>query len=109
MNALKNKVILIGNLGNDPEIKNLDNEKSLARFSLATSEMYYNKEGNKVTDTQWHTIVCWNSTAKNVEKFLKKGSLIIVEGKLNNRNYEDKDGNKKYVTEVVCNEFMLLK
>ena len=100
MYALKNKVQLIGNLGANPEVKTLDGGRKLARFNVATSETYRNAKGDKVTDTQWHTLVAWGKVAEIAEKYLKKGSEIAVEGKLINRTYNDKDGNKKYITEV---------
>lgn len=108
MNGLKNKVQLIGNLGNNPEIITLDSGKKLAKFSLATNETYKNSQGQKVTDTQWHYIVAWNKTAEIIEQYLQKGSEVIVEGKLISRSFEDKEGNKRYVTEVVCNELLML-
>lgn len=108
MNALKNKVQLIGNLGNDPEIINLESGKSLAKFSIATNEIYKNAEGEKVTDTQWHNIVAWGKIADIVEKYLTKGKEVAVEGKLTTRTWDDKDGNKRYTTEVVCNELLML-
>jgi len=109
MNTLKNRVQLIGNLGNDPEIKTFDGGKSLARFSMATSESYKNDKGEKITETQWHNIVSWNGSAKFAEKYLKKGSYVAIEGKLTSRSWDDKDGNKHYMTEVVANEILLLK
>ena len=108
MNALRNKVQLIGNLGNDPEIITLDSGKKLAKFSIATNENYKNAEGEKVTDTQWHNVIVWNKTAEIVEKYLSKGSEVAVEGKLTSRSYEDKEGIKKYITEVVVNELLML-
>jgi single-strand DNA-binding protein len=108
MYALKNKVQLIGNLGNKPEIRTTEGGKKLARFSLATNEVYRNAKGEKVTETQWHNIVAWGKVADIVEKFLDKGSEIALEGKLINRTYSDKDGNKKYVTEVQVNEVLML-
>jgi len=108
MNTLRNKVQLIGNLGNDPEIVNLDSGKLLAKFSIATNESYKNAQGEKVTDTQWHNVVAWGKTAEIVEKYVTKGKEIAIEGKLTSRNYDDKDGNKRYITEVVCNELLLL-
>ena len=108
MNALKNKVQLIGNLGNNPEIITLESGKKLAKFSVATNESYKNAKGEKVTDTQWHNIVAWNKTAEIIEKYLAKGSEVMVEGKLTSRSYEAKDGEKKYTTEVVCNEILML-
>ncbi|MDH7912313.1 single-stranded DNA-binding protein [Winogradskyella sp. SYSU M77433] len=108
MNALKNKVQLIGHLGKDPEIINLESGKMLAKFSLATNESYKNGHGEKVTDTQWHNIVAWGKTAQIVEKFVSKGKEVAIEGKLTTRSWEDKDGMKRYVTEVVCNELLML-
>ncbi|MCB2221605.1 MAG: single-stranded DNA-binding protein [Bacteroidetes bacterium] len=109
MNALKNRVQLIGNLGNDPEIKEFDGGKTKARFSMATSEYYKNDKGEKITETQWHNIIAWNGAAKIVEKLLKKGSEVALEGKLTTRSWDDKEGNKHYITEVVANEILLLK
>jgi len=108
MYALKNKVQLIGNLGQNPEIKTLDGGKKMAKFSIATSEVYRNAQGEKVKDTQWHNIVAWGKVAEIVEKYLTKGSEVAVEGKLTNRTYNDKDGNKKYFTEVQVNELLML-
>ncbi|GFZ83032.1 single-stranded DNA-binding protein [Aquaticitalea lipolytica] len=108
MNTLKNKVQLIGNLGNDPEIINLESGKMLAKFSIATNESYKNAQGEKVTDTQWHNVVAWGKTASLVEKYLQKGKEIAIEGKLTTRSWEDKEGMKRYTTEVVCNELLML-
>ena len=104
MNTLRNKVQLIGNLGNDPEIITLESGKKLAKFSIATNESYKNATGEKVTDTQWHNIIAWNKTAEIIEKYVTKGNEIAIEGKLTSRSYETKEGEKKYITEVVCNE-----
>ena len=108
MNTLKNKVQLIGNLGNDPEIINLESGKMLAKFSIATNESYKNAQGEKVTDTQWPNVVAWGKTASLVEKYLQKGKEIAIEGKLTTRSWEDKEGMKRYTTEVVCNELLML-
>ena len=108
MSTLRNKVQLIGNLGNDPEIITLESGKKLAKFSLATNETYKNAQGESVTDTQWHNIVVWNKTAEIVEKYLSKGKEVAVEGKLTTRSYDDKDGIKKYMTEIIVNELVLL-
>ena len=108
MNAIKNKVQLIGNLGQDPEIVTLENGNKLAKFSIATNESYKNKEGEKVTETQWHNVVAWGKTAEIVENYLAKGKEVAVEGKLMHRTYETKDGEKRYVTEVRCNELLIL-
>ena len=108
MNTLRNKVQLIGNLGNSPEIITLDSGKKLAKFSLATNEIYKNAQGEKITETQWHNLIAWNHTAEIIEKYVEKGREIAIEGKLTSRSYEDKDGNKKYVTEIIVNELLLL-
>ncbi len=105
---LRNKVQLIGNLGNDPEIITLDSGKKLAKFSIATNETYKNAQGEKVTDTQWHNLIAWNKTADIIEQYVTKGKEIAIEGKLTSRSYEDKEGVKRYVTEVVVNELLLL-
>lgn len=108
MNTLKNKVQLIGYVGNTPEILNLESGKKLAKFSIATNESYKNAKGEKVTDTQWHNVIAWGKTADLIENYVPKGKEIGVEGKLTSRTYEDKDGVKRYITEVVCNELLLL-
>jgi len=108
MNALRNKVQLIGNLGNDPEIVNLDSGTKLAKFSIATNESYKNAQGEKVTDTQWHNVVAWGKTAEIVENHLTKGNEIALEGKLTHRSYETKEGEKRYITEIKCNELLML-
>lgn len=108
MNNLRNRVQLIGNLGMDPDVKKLDSGKVLAKLSLATSDSYNNSEGKKVTDTQWHNLVAWGKTAEIAEKYLKKGNRVAVEGKLVSRSYEDKEGIKRYITEVVVNELLML-
>ncbi|SHG74693.1 single-stranded DNA-binding protein [Winogradskyella jejuensis] len=108
MKTLRNKVQLIGNLGNDPEIVNLESGKTLAKFSIATNESYKNAQGEKVTDTQWHNIVAWGKTAQIVEKYVGKGKEVAIEGKLTTRSWEDKDGIKRYTTEVVCSELLML-
>ena len=108
MNTLRNKVQLIGNLGQNPEVKELNGGKKVAKFSLATNETYRNKTGEKVTDTQWHNLVAWGKTAEIIEKYLKKGSEVAVEGKLLNRNYTDKEGVKRYVTEIQVSELLML-
>lgn len=108
MNALVNKVQLIGNLGNAPEVKTLESGKKMARFSVATNESYRNTKGEKVTETQWHNLVAWGKLAEIVEKYLVKGKEVAVEGKLINRSYNDKEGNKKYITEIQVNELRML-
>lgn len=108
MYALRNKVQLIGNLGNAPEVRSTESGKKLARFSVATNESYRNAQGEKITETQWHNLVAWGKLAEIVEKYLNKGSEVVIEGKLINRNYTDKEGNKKYVTEVEVSELLML-
>ncbi len=109
MNTLRNKVQLIGNLGANPEVRTFDNGKSVARFSLATTDSYRDASGKRVSETQWHNIVAWGNLAKIAEKYLTKGSEVAVEGKLTHRSYDDKDGNRKYVTEVVLNDLVMLR
>ncbi len=108
MYALKNKVQLIGNLGNAPEIKTLESGKKLARFSMATSETYRNAKGEKVTETQWHNLVAWGKLAEITEKFLTKGKEVAIEGKIINRSYNNKEGEKKYITEIQVNDLLML-
>jgi single-strand DNA-binding protein len=108
MNALKNKVQLIGHLGQDPEIVTMENGNKLAKFSIATSDSYKNAQGQKVEDTQWHNIVAWGKTADIVDTFLVKGKQVAIEGKLIHRSYETKEGEKRYSTEVRCNELLML-
>lgn len=108
MNNLRNKVSLIGNLGADPEVKVFDSGKKKVRLSLATHDNYKNTSGEKVEDTQWHSLVVWGKIAEIAEKYLQKGSELAVEGKLTYRSYDDKNGEKKYYTEIVVNEFVML-
>ena len=108
MYALKNKVQLIGNLGNAPEVRNTESGKKLVRFSVATNEQYKNAKGEKVTETQWHNLIAWGKVADIVEKYLVKGTEVAIEGKLINRNYMDKEGNKKYITEIQVTELLML-
>ena len=108
MNALKNKVQLIGRLGQDPEIVTFNDGNKMAKFSLATDDSYKDKNGNKVERAYWHNVVVKNGLVKVVEEYVTKGQEIAIEGKLTNRVWEDKDGNKRYVTEVVCNELLML-
>lgn len=105
---MKNQVRLIGNLGIDPEIKEVGQNRKLAKLSLATNESYRNDKGEKVTETQWHNLVGWGRIATLVEKYLKKGSEIAVEGKLNNRTYVDKEGHKRYYCEIVISDMVML-
>ena len=108
MNALRNKVQLIGYVGNEPEIKNFDGGKKLANLTLATNESYKNEKGEKVEETQWHRVTAWGKTAEIIEKYVTKGKEIAIEGKLTHRSYDDKNGEKRYVTEVIVNELLLL-
>lgn len=108
MNALKNKVQLIGNLGGKPTLKEMESGKKLATFSIATSESYRNANGEKVTETQWHRVVAWGKLAEIAEKYLDKGKEVAIEGKLVNRSYIDRDGNKKYITEIQVSELLML-
>ena len=108
MSSLRNKVQLIGNLGNAPEIVNLDSGKKLAKFSLATNETYTNAQGERMTNTDWHNLVAWGKTADIIEKYVTKGKEIAIEGKLTSRSYETKEGEKRYVTEVVVSDLVLL-
>ncbi len=108
MNSLRNSVRLVGNLGMDPEIKTFDSNKKLVRVSIATNETYKNDKGEKITETQWHNLVMWGTQAKFAEEYLKKGDEVAIEGKLANRNYTDKDGIKRYVSEIVVNDFIKL-
>ncbi len=103
-----NKVILVGNVGKDPEVKHLDSNVSVANFTLATSENYTNKVGEKVTNTEWHNIVCWRGLATIAENYIRKGSQIYVDGKIRTRTYDAQDGSKRYVTEVVADTIQLL-
>ena len=107
MSNLKNSVRLMGNLGAAPEIKNITDNKKLAKFSLATNEVYKNEKGEKVTETYWHNVVVWGKLAGIAEKHLQKGSEVAIEGKLTNRSYTDKEGNKRYVTEILANEILM--
>ena len=103
-----NKVILIGNLGRDPEVKYLEGNVAVAKFSVATNESYKDKKGEWQTLTEWHDVVAWRALAEYAEKQLKKGSQVYVEGKLTHRKYQDKEGVDRYVTEVVANSFRIL-
>ncbi len=103
-----NKVILIGNLGGDPEVRTLETGVKMCRFSLATSESYKDKEGKRIDQTEWHKIVLWRGLAEIAEKFLKKGNTIYLEGKLTTRKYNDKDNVERWVTEIVGNSMTML-
>ena len=108
MYALKNKVQLIGNLGKAPEVRNTESGQKMARFSMATNETYTDRTGRKEKQTTWHNVVAWGKVAEIAEKFLTKGKEVAIEGKLVNRSYTDKDGIKRYVTEVQVNELLLI-
>lgn len=103
-----NKVILIGNLGKDPEVRHLEGGTAVASFTLATSEVYKDKNGQRVEQTEWHTVVVWRNLAEIAEKYLKKGMMVYVEGKLRTRSWEDKDKVKRYSTEIVGDTFTML-
>jgi single-strand DNA-binding protein len=108
MKDLRNRVQLIGNLGMDPEVKQLEGGRTITKFSLATTQSYTNAQGEKVKDTQWHNLVLWGKQAEIAAKFLKKGSEITADGKIVYRSYESKEGQTKYITEIVVNDFMML-
>lgn len=103
-----NKVILVGRVGKDTEVRHLDNNQSVGRFTLATNETYKNKNGEKVTNTEWHNLVVWRAQAEFAGKYVKKGTMVYVEGKIRNRSWDDKDGNKRYTTEIDVETIQLL-
>jgi len=108
MNAMKNKVQLIGHVGQEPEIKTFDGGKKVANLTLATNEVYYKENGDKVEKTEWHKVKAWGKTADIIEKYGTKGKEVAIEGKLTHRSYEDKNGEKRYITEIVVNEILLM-
>jgi len=108
MKTLRNSVQLIGNLGMDPEVKETSNGRKFTKFSLATTDSYRNKQGEKVSETQWHNLVIWGGLADVAGNFLKKGKQIAVEGKLSNRSYDDKEGKRRYITEIIVNDMVML-
>ncbi len=108
MKNMRNKVQLIGNLGKDPEVRTLDSGKKMARFTLATNENYKNAKGEKVTETQWHQLVAWGKTAEVIEQYVQKGQEIAVDGKLITREWNDKEGIKRYTTEIVVSDMLML-
>lgn len=108
MNTLRNKVQLIGRLGDKIEVKTLESGRKLGKINLATNETYRNQQGEKVTETTWHNLVIWGKQVEILEKYTDKGSELAVEGKISNRDYTDKDGNKRYITEIVVHDFLLL-
>ncbi|MCR5887696.1 single-stranded DNA-binding protein [Hymenobacter sp. J193] len=103
-----NKVILIGNLGKDPEVRHLEGGASVAHFTLATNDHYKDKQGNRVERTEWHNITAWRGLAEMAEKYLKKGHQVYIEGKLRTRQYQDKDNQTRYITEIVADEITML-
>lgn len=103
-----NKAILVGNLGKDPEIRTIDSGRKVAQFPLATTETYKDKNGQRVDQTEWHNVVFWGAIADVIEKYLKKGSQIYVEGRIRTRSYEDKEGVKKYITEIMGDKMTML-
>lgn len=105
---MKNRVQLIGNVGNEPEVKTFDGGKKVANITVATNDYYINDKGDKVEQTEWHRVTAWGKTAEIIEKYVKKGKEIAIDGKLTHRSYDDKDGNKRYITEVVANDILLL-
>lgn len=107
MSSIRNRVQLIGNVGENPKITKLESGKKVANFSLATNEGYTNQEGEKVVHTEWHDLVAWGKTADIVEQFINKGKQIVVDGALRKRSYEDKEGQKRYVTEILVHEVVL--
>ncbi len=109
MKSLRNSVQLIGNLGMDPEVKQVSNGNKMARFSLATSDTYTNQKGEKVTETQWHNLIIWGGLAEVAEKYLKKGKQIAVEGRLETNTYDYKDGNRKFYTQIKVNDLVMLE
>ena len=108
MKTLRNKVSLVGNLGMDPKVTELEGGRKRVRFTLATNDTYRNAQGEKIVDTQWHNIVAWSNNAVFAEKYLKKGMEVMVDGRLTYRNYEEK-GEKRYITEVVTDSILILK
>lgn len=108
MNSLRNRVQLIGHLGTAPEVKTITGGKKVAKLVMATNETYKNQKGEKITETTWHNLTAWGNTAEIAGKFLEKGTEIAVEGKLKNNHYTDKDGIKRYVTEIEVSEFVML-
>ena len=108
MNNLRNRVQLIGHVGNDPEIKTFEGGRKLATITLATNDQYKNAQGEKVEQTEWHRLTAWGATADLIEKLITKGKEIAIDGKLTHRTYDDKNGEKRFITEVSINEFMLL-
>lgn len=105
---MRNRVQLIGHVGQEPEIKTFDGGKKVANLTIATNEVYYKENGDKVENTEWHRVSVWGKTADIIEKYVTKGKEIAIEGKLTHRSYDDKDGNKRFITEIVVNELVLM-
>ncbi|MFO7851884.1 MAG: single-stranded DNA-binding protein [Bacteroidota bacterium] len=103
-----NKVILVGNVGKDPEVRYIDTNVAVARFPFATSETYRSRDGEKITTTEWHNVVLWRGLAEVAEKFVKKGSQLFIEGKIRTRSYDDREGNKRYITEIIADNMQML-
>ncbi len=103
-----NKVILVGNVGKDPEVRYVDTNVPVARFPFATSETYRNRDGERITTTEWHNVVLWRGLAEVAEKYVKKGSQLFIEGKIRTRSYDDRDGNKRYITEIIADNMQML-
>ncbi len=108
MSTLRNRVQLIGNVGNDPEVKTFEAGKKVANLTIATNDSYRNEKGEKVEQTEWHRVVAWGKTAEIIEKYVTKGKEVAIDGKLTHRSYDDKNGEKRYITEVVVSEITLL-
>ena len=108
MSTLRNRVQLIGRVGNDPEVKSFEGGKKLATVSIATSDSYKNEKGERVEQTEWHRVIAWGKTAEIIEQFVTKGREIAIDGKLTHRSYDDKEGTKRFMTEVVANEVQLI-
>ena len=104
---MKNRVQLIGRVGQDPEVKNLEGGKKVATITIATNDAYYKDNGDKVEQTEWHRVTAWGKTADIIEKYVTKGKEIAIEGKLTNRSWDDKEGNKRYTTEVIVSEVVM--
>jgi single-strand DNA-binding protein len=108
MNALRNKVQLIGHVGQEPEVKTFDGGKKVVNITIATNDYYINDKGDKVEQTEWHRVTAWGKVADIIEKYVTKGKEVCIDGKLTHRSYDDKDGTKRYITEVVVNDILLL-
>ncbi|WP_152286166.1 single-stranded DNA-binding protein [Flavicella marina] len=108
MNSLRNKVQLIGHVGIQPEMMTLESGKKFVKFTMATNDSFKNSKGEKIEETQWHNLVVWNALSNVVENYVNKGDEIAIEGRLTNRSYQDKEGNKRYISEIVVNELLLL-